>query len=42
MKTAMTEIELPGVTGTITWGENGEPNKEPKGMVIQDGAYVAM
>jgi branched-chain amino acid transport system substrate-binding protein len=42
MKTAMTEIEFPGVTGTITWSADGEPTKEPKGMVIQDGAYVAM
>ena len=42
MKTAMTEIEFPGVTGTITWSADGEPTKDPKGMVIQDGAYVAM
>ena len=27
MKTAMTEIELDGVTGTITWTEDGEPDK---------------
>ncbi len=42
MKTAMTEIEFPGVTGTITWDADGEPTKDPKGMVIQNGAYVAM
>ena len=42
MKVAMTEIEFPGVTGTITWGADGEPTKEPKGMVIKDGSYTAM
>jgi branched-chain amino acid transport system substrate-binding protein len=42
MKTAMTEIEITGVTGTITWEADGEPNKEPKGMIIEDGAYTAL
>lgn len=42
LKTAMTEIELSGLTGTITWAEDGEPNKEPKAVVIENGAYKAM
>lgn len=42
LKTAMTEITLEGVTGTITWSADGEPSKEPKGMVIQNGGYTAM
>ena len=42
LKTAMTEIEFPGVTGTITWSADGEPTKNPKGMIIKDGAYTAM
>lgn len=39
---AMTEIELKGVTGTITWGKDGEPTKEPKGVIIKNGEYSAM
>ncbi len=42
LKTAMTQITVEGVTGTITWTADGEPNKEPKGMVIENGAYKAM
>ena len=42
LKVAMTEITLEGVTGTITWRADGEPSKEPKGMVIQNGGYTAM
>ncbi len=40
MKTAMTEIELTGVTGTIRWTEDGEPNKEPMVLIIENGAYA--
>ena len=44
LKTAITEIELQGITTTngssITWTADGEPNKEPKAMVIENGAYV--
>lgn len=39
---AMTEITLEGLTGTITWDASGEPNKEPKAVIITDGAYKAM
>ncbi len=42
LKGAMTEIELDGLTGVITWSADGEPSKEPKAMVIKDGAYTAM
>lgn len=39
---AMTGITLPGLTGEITWDESGEPSKEPKAVIIKDGAYEAM
>uniref|UniRef100_UPI004057B901 ABC transporter substrate-binding protein n=1 Tax=Acetatifactor sp. TaxID=1872090 RepID=UPI004057B901 len=42
MSGAMTKITLKGLTGTITWDESGEPNKEPKAVIITDGAYKAM
>ncbi len=42
IKTAMTEITLEGLTGTITWDASGEPEKEPKAVKIVDGAYKAM
>ena len=39
----MTEISLDGVTGAgITWSADGEPNKAPKAVVIENGAYKAM
>lgn len=43
LKGAMTQITVDGVTGLgMTWTADGEPNKAPKGMKIQNGAYVAM
>lgn len=41
---AMPQIELDGLTGIggITWSEDGEPNKDPKGVIIENGAYVSM
>lgn len=42
LKTAMVEITYEGVTGTMTWTEDGEPAKEPKAMIIEDGAYSAL
>ena len=42
MKSGMTEITVEGLTGTITWDASGEPNKEPKGVVIENGSYVSM
>ncbi|MCR5556339.1 MAG: ABC transporter substrate-binding protein [Butyrivibrio sp.] len=42
VKGAMTEIEAAGLTSAkMTWDANGEPNKEPKAVVIKDGAYVS-
>lgn len=42
MKKAMTEIEVAGLTGTITWDASGEPTKEPKAVVIENGSYKSM
>ena len=43
MKTAMTEITIDGLTGTgMTWTADGEPSKEPKAVMIENGAYTAM
>ena len=42
VKSAMTEIEASGLTSAkMTWSASGEPNKEPKAVVIQNGAYVS-
>ncbi|MBR2822585.1 MAG: ABC transporter substrate-binding protein [Clostridia bacterium] len=37
---AIQEIELTGVTGTMTWSESGEVTKTPKAVVIENGVYV--
>ncbi len=43
LKTAMTEISFDGLTGDgTTWDASGEPSKQPKAMVIKDGAYAPM
>ena len=43
LKAAMTEISVDGLTGLgMTWTADGEPNKAPKAVKIQDGAYTAM
>jgi len=42
MKAAMLEIEVPGLTGTMTWSADGECSKEPKAMVISGGVYTAI
>ena len=41
---AMTKVKIDGLTGVdgITWEKNGEPNKAPKGVKIENGAYVSM
>lgn len=38
---AMTKITVEGLTGTLTWNDKGEVEKDPKVYVIQDGKYVA-
>ena len=42
LKSAMTQITVTGLTGEITWDASGEPNKEPKAVVIENGAYKSM
>ena len=37
MVAAMYEITVEGLTGTMTWDENNEPNKPAKAMVFEDG-----
>lgn len=41
---AMTKINLDGLTGTdgITWNADGEVNKAPKAVKIENGEYVSM
>lgn len=42
LKKAMTEITVDGLTGEgMTWAATGEVNKEPRAVVIKDGAYVS-
>jgi len=42
MKTAMTQIQVDGLTGSaMTWLSTGEVNKDPKAFIIKDGAYKA-
>ncbi len=38
---AMTEITVNGLTGDMTFDENGEPNKSTKVAVIENGQYIA-
>lgn len=43
MKTAMTEITIDGLTGKqITWGEDGEPSKQPTVVVVEEGEYQVL
>lgn len=43
LKEAMTKISIDGLTGTgMNWSASGEVNKDPKAVVIKDGAYVGM
>ena len=43
LEPAMTEITVDGLTGdAITFSADGEPNKEPKAVVIENGAYKSM
>lgn len=39
---AMLSVALDGLTGTSTWTEDGECDKEPKAFEIKDGVYVEM
>lgn len=43
LKTAMVEISVNGLTGEgMTWTADGEPNKAPKAVIIENGVYKAM
>ena len=43
LKVSMGNITIEGLTGTITWdAATGEPEKEPKAVMIENGEYVAM
>ena len=42
MVAQMTNITVTGLTGEITWDASGEPSKEPKAVIIENGAYKAM
>ena len=38
-----TSMTFDGLTGDgMTWDENGQVSKSPKGMVIENGAYVGL
>ena len=37
---AMTKITVEGLTGTLTWNDKGEVEKETTVYVIKDGKYV--
>ena len=40
MKKAMTEINVDGLTGSnMSWNSKGEPNKDPKAVIIRNGKY---
>ena len=42
-KEAMTQITVDGVTSPqMTWSAKGEPTKQPKAVVIKNGAYALM
>lgn len=36
----MTQIEVAGLTGTMTWSATGEVSKDPMAVIIKDGVYV--
>ena len=45
MQEAMVKINIKGLTGGesgISWSADGEPSKEPKAVVIKDGAYSSL
>ncbi|AEB06717.1 amino acid/amide ABC transporter substrate-binding protein, HAAT family [Coriobacterium glomerans PW2] len=42
LRVAMTEIEVDGLTGKLTWKSSGQVSKEPTAYVVRDGAYVAV
>lgn len=39
---AMTKVKVDGLTGSVSFDENGEPNKGAKFVKIENGEYIAM
>ena len=37
---AMTQIQVSGLTGAMTWTEDGEPSKQARAVTIKKGKYV--
>ena len=42
MISAMQELQITGLTGSMTWSANGEVDKVPTAMIIKDGVYVGL
>ncbi len=43
VKSTIVTIEASGLTSSVmTWDASGEPNKEPKAVVIENGSYVSV
>ncbi len=41
LKESMVRIKYNGLTGTnMTWEESGEPNKDPRAVIIKNGVYT--
>ena len=38
----MQKLEIPGLTGTMTWAATGEVTKTPTAVVIENGVYVGV
>ena len=36
----MTQIQVNGLTGSMTWQATGEVSKSPMAVIIKDGVYV--
>ncbi len=39
---AMQQLQITGLTGSMTWASNGEVDKVPTAMIIKDGKYVGL
>lgn len=42
MIAAMTEIQVDGITGSVKFTADGEPEKGAKFVLIKDGEYTAL
>lgn len=42
MEEQMKSLKYDGLTGSgMTWSENGDVDKEPKAVIVKDGAYTS-